>query len=849
MSEFFLNVVNMSISASWIVLVVLVLRLLLRKAPKWIMVLLWGIVAVRLVCPFTVESVMSLIPSAETISPEIMMNATPEINSGIPVFNNTINPVISDSFAPDPSTSANPLQILIPVLSIVWLVGIGLMLLYTLISYFNVKRKIGTAVLLRDNVFQSENVVSPFVLGIIRPKIYLPFNMNEQDVYHVIAHEKAHIRRKDHWWKPLGFLLLAMHWFNPLMWLGYVLLCRDIELACDEKVIKELSAGEKADYSQALLSCSVNRRVIAACPLAFGEVGVKDRVKSVLNYKKPEFWIIVVAIIASIVVAVCFLTNPRTNIDDELSLFIDMQIAEHHYSENHTDDNYIVVHHKVLGYDKSLKKTTVYMWVMYREYSYENGDIKLVTGAHTPTVITVKRTGSHGHYELVNYWEPRHGSYYEKDIKQKFPWYLHSKALDSQRYIDEQLKFCEDAAVEYFNSIPNISSSEKLTWTYSPMLSYTGHYTKAFFFDFDHTHVDGYCTGGELWSLDVYGQPSGTNMRFENGETVYWSPKSSIVEVPQKISEITLTVYNNETQLHKCTIVFECISVNAASAEFEIYLKVADGLRLVSYGDGIKMIEQKSVPDVGGADEPVKDDIIVNVDMDRLKAKFPNYFGLETNKGLEVYIWQMAENSYSCGLLPGKNRNYTMDELWDLHKSSATLDEMRTIIADYMVNENVSESDISIEAISMPHSSYAYKIDDEYRRNLSELFWSEIPIVENTKYSPVIDTATFDIDGDGKNEQCTLRYGPTSGLFTFVLSVSENGRLEYYNVYSSGLVGKMSFETTTEGTKLHLVTQGDVQPIEYSFSVKDGNIVLSANGENVAYWGAQGVKMSQGAGH
>ena len=199
------------------------------------------------------------------------------------------------------------------ILAIVWIVGIVLLLAYTIISYSRVKNKIGTAVLLRDNIYQSENVISPFVLGIIKPKIYLPFNMNEQDMEHVIAHEQAHINRKDHWWKPLGFLILTLHWFNPLMWLGYVLLCRDIELACDEKVIKELNTEQKADYSQALLNCSVNRRMIAACPLAFGEVGVKDRVKSILNYKKPAFGIIVVAIIASIAVAVCFLTNPTSN--------------------------------------------------------------------------------------------------------------------------------------------------------------------------------------------------------------------------------------------------------------------------------------------------------------------------------------------------------------------------------------------------------------------------------------------------------------------------------------------------------------------------------------------------------
>ena len=319
MSEVFLKIINMSISASYIVLAVLLLRLLLKKAPKWITVVLWGIVAVRLVCPFTIESVLSLIPSAETVSPDIMMDRTPEINTGIPIVNQVINPVISGSFTPDPGTSANPLQLWIPTFAVIWIVGMAALLIYTVISYVKVKRKIGTAVLLRDNIYQSENVVSPFVLGFIKPKVYLPFNMNEKDMEHVVAHEMAHIRRKDHLWKPLGFLLLTLHWFNPLMWLGYVLLCRDIELACDEKVIKELDHDARADYSQALLTCSVNRRMIAACPLAFGEVGVKDRVKSVLNYKKPAFWIIIVAVVACVAVAVCFLTNPPQKDDDSMS--------------------------------------------------------------------------------------------------------------------------------------------------------------------------------------------------------------------------------------------------------------------------------------------------------------------------------------------------------------------------------------------------------------------------------------------------------------------------------------------------------------------------------------------------
>ena len=310
MNELFLKIINMSISASWFVLAVLILRFVLKKAPKWVNVLLWGIVAVRLAFPFSIESAFSLIPSAETISPSIMMDTVPSVQTGVPAINNVINPVIGSSLAPAPGASANPLQIWIPILSMIWVAGVAILFVYTAVSYWRLRRKVSEAVILRDNIFQSENVASPFVLGIIKPRIYLPFNMNGQDLEHVVAHEQAHIRRKDHWWKPLGFLLLTIHWFNPLMWLAYVLLCRDIELACDEKVIKELDNEQRADYAQALVVCSVNRRMIAACPLAFGEIGVKDRVKSVMNYKKPEFWIIFLAVIACVIVAVCFLTNP-----------------------------------------------------------------------------------------------------------------------------------------------------------------------------------------------------------------------------------------------------------------------------------------------------------------------------------------------------------------------------------------------------------------------------------------------------------------------------------------------------------------------------------------------------------
>ena len=311
MNELFLKIINMSISASWLVLAVLILRFVLKKAPKWINVLLWGIVAIRLICPFSFESTLSLIPSAETIPLNIGMDTTPTINSGISAINNAVNPIISQSNTPMAGASVNPLQITIGIYEYIWIFGMIALALYTAISYWRLRRKVDTAVRYKDNIFQSENVSFPFVLGIIKPRIYLPFKMNGQDLEHVVAHEQAHICRKDHWWKPLGFLLLMIHWFNPLMWLAYVLLCRDIELACDEKVIKELGNEQRGDYTQALVACSVNRRMIAACPLAFGEVSVKERVKSVMNYKKPAFWVIIISVIVCVGVAVCFLTNPK----------------------------------------------------------------------------------------------------------------------------------------------------------------------------------------------------------------------------------------------------------------------------------------------------------------------------------------------------------------------------------------------------------------------------------------------------------------------------------------------------------------------------------------------------------
>ena len=312
MSGIFLKLLNLSISASWLVLVVLALRLVLKRAPKWVNVLLWGMVALRLMLPFSIESALSLIPSAETVSPEVVQfDPAPTITSGVELIDNAVNPSLSESFAAAPLASVNPLYVWTYLAGWVWLIGLAAMLAYALVSYLRLRRRVSASIPLRENIYVCDEVPSPFILGIVHPRIYLPSALDEAQRGSVLSHERAHLARRDHWWKPLGFALLAVYWFNPLLWLAYTLLCRDIELACDERVLRGMDAGQVKAYSSALLACSVPRRMLAACPLAFGEVGVGARVKNALRYKKPAFWVVAASVAVCVVVAVCFLTNPE----------------------------------------------------------------------------------------------------------------------------------------------------------------------------------------------------------------------------------------------------------------------------------------------------------------------------------------------------------------------------------------------------------------------------------------------------------------------------------------------------------------------------------------------------------
>lgn len=318
MEKVFIEVLNMGLTATWVVFAVLAVRALCHKAPKSLMVGLWALVGMRLVCPFLMESILSLIPSGSIVTPDILLAEQPSIHTGVAMLNSTVNPIISEhlapgysvSAAPTSGASANPMQIIAFVAAVLWIAGMAVMFAYSLGSYLWLRHKVKVSLCYRDNIYFCDSIATPFVFGTIKPRIYLPSGMEEKQMECVIAHERSHLKRKDHWWKTIAFFLLSVYWFHPLLWVSYLLFSRDIERACDERVVREMEPEDRKGYAEALVACSLQKRMMFACPLAFGEVGVKNRVKSVLNYKRPAFWIVAVTVVAGVAVAVCFLTNP-----------------------------------------------------------------------------------------------------------------------------------------------------------------------------------------------------------------------------------------------------------------------------------------------------------------------------------------------------------------------------------------------------------------------------------------------------------------------------------------------------------------------------------------------------------
>lgn len=336
---------NISVSASILAVAVIVFRLIFRKAPKWIICLLWGLVGLRLIFPFSLESVIGLLPRSNVIT------ESGAVNTGIAAVDDGItNTAYSIAVAAAPVTHSakagmGTTAVIGEILFYVWLAGFIVMAVACALSFIKIRLKVNQSVKLKDNIYICDEIDTPFILGIFRPEIFIPSGIDEAKLHSIIAHEKSHIRRKDNWWKPLGFLLLSVYWFNPVMWVAYILLCRDIEFACDEKVIKNMSTDEVADYSQTLLDCSKPRRLVTVCPLSFGEVGVKQRIKSALSYKKPALWIIIAALIVSVALSVCFTMKHKSNFAEGTRIVV---FENGKYS-------FYILDKKALKYEKSVE--------------------------------------------------------------------------------------------------------------------------------------------------------------------------------------------------------------------------------------------------------------------------------------------------------------------------------------------------------------------------------------------------------------------------------------------------------------------------------------------------------------
>ena len=708
---------KLSLPACVLIAAVLLARLLLRKAPKWISCVLWALVALRLVCPFTIESPFSVMPkdlesgkAVDAWMDSYVPGGYTVIYEGEPGYKEAVGsdklPVQSKDgtnyVVTGVGVSSVPETVgrrILPQLFYAWVIGLTAMLLYAAVSYFRLKRRTAVTVPCAEGVWTCDEIDSPFILGVFRPRIYLPSRMTEPQLSRVLAHEKAHLKRHDHWWKPLGFLLLSVYWFNPLVWIAYILLCRDIEMACDERVVRDLDTAERADYAQALLDCSRSRRGIAACPLAFGEVGVKERVKGILNYKKPAFWIILIAMIACVVLAICLLTAPSStkSLSGKLGVSMDMAVAEHNRSP-YAEGHFIATDYDVLLISESRSETTVYAWVLYQEYSFDGRDVQFERGSHIPTAITFDTSANDNDsaaYDVIEYWEPRDGSCYADDIRAKFPRSIRENALDITKS-KASSENCLRAAREYFG----VDESKLLDAVFGKYytvqeIKYEGKRSGG------NTSIplSGYCVSGngELWILE--------DLNSNN-----WLRAGTCTELV--LSKDTFDQYFDPDG----KTLAANLRGNNAKAWRVLVSDLPDSLfyYLLLQKDG-EVCLTRGYYDAGEKDDPNSDDTRIpyvfllketdkhseaEIDMESLKAKYPEYFDLDTFKGLEVYVWQIVPGSYSCGVMSGTNRNKTLEELMNL--KGATIAEMRAILSTY----DIAEENVSVIPWQNPVSSY-----------------------------------------------------------------------------------------------------------------------------------------------
>lgn len=456
---------NVSISASFLALAVVIFRLIFKKTPRWFVVLLWALVAIRLICPFSIESVFSLVPTSEAIPGEILTldpDKIPDASFGLvenPYYSEYINSTVEID-------NLDRFQFNFMFSVFIWFVGVALMLMYAVASYVKLKWIVRTAIASEGNVWICDEVKSPFILGVFRPRIFLPSDMNEATAKLVLRHEKAHLKRRDHLWKPLGFILLSVYWFNPVLWLSFILLCRDIELACDEKVIKDMESTDKRAYSEALLLCSVSHRMISACPVAFGEVGVKNRIRSVLNYKKPTFWVMAVAVIVSIAIFACFMTEPKSKNGGVSVIYGVDDISEHSFNMQ----NIVFSAHSYTIYEGA-DTTDNYFEAKIEDafcYTEVSSFLNTITLGETADGVVMPQSNGVIKINYDDYWTVS-VIFYDNFQKMYLQRYSSDYNVRSKDYAVVNV----EQAKQFFEDKPY--KSHALVWEYNPASSAWGH--------------------------------------------------------------------------------------------------------------------------------------------------------------------------------------------------------------------------------------------------------------------------------------------------------------------------------------------------------------------------------------
>ncbi|TCO72151.1 M56 family metallopeptidase [Marinisporobacter balticus] len=469
MIELFISVLNMSVTASYVILFVILVRLLLKKAPKVISYALWGVVAFRLIIPFSFESMFSLMPrNTHTVSipHDIIYQQSPQINKGIEVVDSFVSQSLP---APTVEASVNPLQIYIEIGAYIWILGIMILLIYSVVSILLLERQLKSAQLIEQNIFEAKNLKTPFVLGLIRPKIYLPVGLNATERSYILLHEQTHINRKDHIIKIFAFLILSIHWFNPLVWIAFILMSTDMELSCDERVLKKMNEDIKKPYANSLLSLATGRHILNGNPLAFGEGNVRGRIKNVLNYKKFSFWVIAVSMITVIIVGIALVTNPKggntiqlkDNLAESPSGTTEAAYQEYNRVkiEFHSDmmgfksaNEFETTDSKIVAFTDSTLRTSL---TPAKEDDLENN--------HT-NQYTVKLSNNIGGYSCRLYYDTLYNkAYIVKDGG------LYEVNTDFARYIDS---FLENTSITvYIDNADAVALFQKYGWTLDYQIS------------------------------------------------------------------------------------------------------------------------------------------------------------------------------------------------------------------------------------------------------------------------------------------------------------------------------------------------------------------------------------------